>query len=158
MALTQQAVSELRIEFPALQQTAAGRPLLFLDGPGGTQVHGSVIDAMSRYLIEANSNVHGGFLYSDRTDETVLKARQAMADFVNAPEPNEIVFGPNMTTLTFNISRAIGSKLAPGDEVVVTHLDHDGNISPWLALQERGVVIRCSPTRWRRPLHRAPSW
>ena len=142
MALTQQAVSELRIEFPALQQSAAGRPLLFLDGPGGTQVHGSVIDAMSRYLIEANSNVHGGFLYSDRTDETVLKARQAMADFVNAPEPNEIVFGPNMTTLTFNISRAIGSTLAPGDEVVVTHLDHDGNISPWLALQERGVVIR----------------
>jgi cysteine desulfurase family protein (TIGR01976 family) len=115
---------------------------MFLDGPGGTQVHGSVIEAMSRYFIEANSNVHGGFLYSDRTDETVLDARQAMADFVNAPAPNEIVFGPNMTTLTFNISRAIGSTLSPGDEIVVTHLDHDGNIGPWLALQEQGAVIR----------------
>ncbi len=85
MALTQQAIAELRTEFPALQQTAAGRPLVFLDGPGGTQVHGSVIDAMSRYLTEANSNVHGGFLYSDRTDETVHAARQAVADFVERP-------------------------------------------------------------------------
>ncbi len=145
MPLTQQAISELRTEFPALQQTAAGRPLMFLDGPGGTQVHGSVIDAMSRYLTEANSNVHGGFLYSDRTDETIQAAREAVADFVNARDPEEIVFGANMTTLTFSISRAIGRTLSPGDEIVVTRLDHDGNIAPWLALQEQGAVIR-----WRR--------
>lgn len=142
MSLNEQAVSELRAEFPALQQIAGGRPLMFLDGPGGTQVHGSVIEAMSRYLTEANSNVHGGFLYSDRTDETVLAAREAVADFVNAEDANEIIFGPNMTTLTFGISRAIGHTIAPGDEIVVTRLDHDGNIAPWLALQERGAVIR----------------
>jgi len=140
--LNDQVVSELRTGFPALQQTAGGRPLIFLDGPGGTQVHGSVIEAMSRYFIEANSNVHGGFLYSDRTDETILAAREAAADFVNAPDPNEMVFGANMTTLTFGISRAIGRTLSPGDEIVVTRLDHDGNISPWLALQELGAVIR----------------
>jgi len=142
LSLNEQAVSELRAEFPALQQTVGGRPLMFLDGPGGTQVHGSVIEAMSRYLTEANSNVHGGFLYSDRTDETVLAAREAVADFVNAEDANEIIFGPNMTTLTFGISRAIGRTIAPGDEIVVTRLDHDGNIAPWLALQERGAVIR----------------
>jgi cysteine desulfurase family protein (TIGR01976 family) len=142
MALNEQAVKELRAEFPALQQTSGGRPLMFLDGPGGTQVHVSVIEAMSRYLTEANSNVHGGFLFSDRTDETVHAAREAVADLVNARDPDEIVLGPNMTSLTFNISRAIGQTLSPGDEIVVTRLDHDGNISPWLALQEAGAVIR----------------
>jgi cysteine desulfurase family protein (TIGR01976 family) len=142
MALNEQAVSELRTEFPALQQTAGGHPLLFLDGPGGTQVHGSVIEAMSRYFAEANSNAHGRFLFSDRTDETIRSAREAVADFVNARDANEIVFGPNMTSLTFNISRAIGRTLSPGDEIVVTRLDHDANIAPWLALEERGAVIR----------------
>jgi cysteine desulfurase family protein (TIGR01976 family) len=142
MALNETAVSELRREFPALQQTAGGRLLIFMDGPGGTQVHGSVIEAMQRYLIEANSNFHGAFLYSRRTDETVVAARQAMADFFNASHPEEIVFGPNMTSLTFNLSRAIGRTLSPGDEIVVTHLDHDANVAPWRALQERGAVIR----------------
>jgi cysteine desulfurase family protein (TIGR01976 family) len=142
MALNKKAVSELRAEFPALKQTARGRPLIFMDGPGGTQVHGSVIEAMSRYLTEANSNAHGAFLYSQRTDETVLAARQALADLLNASRPEEIVFGPNMTSLTFNLSRAVGRVLAPGDEIVVTRLDHDANIAPWLALQERGAVVR----------------
>ncbi|MCP4538663.1 MAG: cysteine desulfurase-like protein [Chloroflexi bacterium] len=135
-------MSSLRAEFPALQQTENGQPIIFLDGPGGTQVHGSVIEAMSRYLTEANSNAHGAFLFSRRTDETVTEARRALADFVNAPHPEEIVFGQNMTTLTFSISRAIGRTLAPGDEIVVSRLSHDANVAPWMALEERGVVVR----------------
>jgi cysteine desulfurase family protein (TIGR01976 family) len=142
MSLDKTAVSSLRAEFPALQQTAGGRPLIFFDGPGGTQVHGSVIEAMSRYLTEANSNAHGSFLFSRRTVETTDAARSALADFVNAPRPEEIVIGPNMTTLTFNISRAIGRTLSPGDEIVVTRLDHDADVAPWVALQEHGAVIR----------------
>jgi len=142
MSLNKSAVSSLRAEFPALQQTAGGRPLIFFDGPGGTQVHGSVIEAMRRYYTEANSNSHGAFLYSRRTSETVNEARRALADFLNAPRPEQIIFGPNMTTLTFNLSRAIGRTLAPGDEIIVTRLDHDANIAPWMALEERGAVIR----------------
>ncbi len=142
MALTDAAVSELRTEFPALQQRVGGRPLIFMDGPGGTQVHGSVIDAMGRYFTEANSNAGGLFLYSQRTGETEKSAREALSDLLNASRPEEIVFGPNMTSLTFNLSRAIGRTLSPGDEIVVTHLDHDANIAPWRALEERGIVIR----------------
>jgi cysteine desulfurase family protein (TIGR01976 family) len=142
MTLNAEVISELRAGFPALLQTAGGRPLIFFDGPGGTQVHGSVIEAMTHYLTEANSNAHGAFLYTRRTDETVVAARQALADLLNAPRAEEIVFGPNMTTLTFNLSRAIGRTLSPGDEIVVTHLDHDANVAPWVALEERGVVIR----------------
>jgi cysteine desulfurase family protein (TIGR01976 family) len=142
MTLTDVAVSELRGEFPALQQQADGRPLIFMDGPGGTQVHGSVIESMERYLTEANSNAGGTFLFSQRTDETAASARSAVADLLNASRAEEIVFGPNMTSLTFTLSRAIGRTLAPGDEIVVTRLDHDANIAPWLALEERGVVVR----------------
>jgi cysteine desulfurase family protein (TIGR01976 family) len=142
MALNEAVVSELRSEFPALQQSANDRPLVFMDGPGGTQVHGSVIRTMSQYLTHANSNVHGAFLHSQRTDETVAEARRALADLLNASRPEEIVFGPNMTSLTFSLSRAIGRALAPGDEIVVTRLDHDANIAPWLALQEKGIVVR----------------
>jgi len=142
MPLDDTSVSSLRTEFPALQQTAGGRPLIFFDGPGGTQVHGSVIEAMGRYLTEANSNAHGAFLYSRRTDETAVAAHHALADFLNAPRPEEIVFGANMTSLTFKLSRAIGRTLSPGDEIIVTRLDHDANIAPWVALQERGVVVR----------------
>ncbi len=141
MSLNEATVASLRAEFPALQQKTGGRPLIFFDGPGGTQVHGSVIDAMRRYFVEANSNAHGAFLYSRRTDETTTAARRALADLVNASRPEEIVFGPNMTTLTFNLSRAVGRTLDPGDEIVVTRLDHDANIAPWVALQERGVVV-----------------
>jgi len=142
MSLDTSAVSSLRSEFPALRQTVSGRPIIFFDGPGGTQIHGSVIEAMRRYYTEANSNAHGAFLFSRRTDEARYAARRALADFLNAPRPEEIVFGPNMTTLTFNVSRSIGRILSAGDEIVVTHLDHDGNIAPWVALEERGVVVR----------------
>ena len=142
MTLPDAAVSKLRGEFPALQQQADGRPLSFLDGPGGTQVHGSVIESMEGYLTEANSNAGGTFLFSQRTDETAASARKAVADLLNASRADEIVFGPNMTSLTFTLSRSIGRTLEPGDEVVVTRLDHDANIAPWLALEERGVVVR----------------
>ena len=142
MPLTHDGVVELRREFPALQQMLDGRPIAFFDGPGGTQAHGSVIDAIARYYTEANSNAHGAFEFSRRTDETVAAARTAMADFLNAERPDEIVFGPSMTALTFNLSRSIGRTLSAGDEIVVTRLDHDANVAPWIALEERGAVVR----------------
>ena len=133
----------LRAQFPALQQTdEQERPYVFFDGPGGTQVPQSVIDAVAQYYTHANSNSHGNFLYSARTDATVSDAREALADFLNAYSPNEIIFGPSMTNLTFNLSRAIGAQLSAGDEIVVTRLDHDANVSPWLALRERGIAIK----------------
>ncbi len=136
-------LSSLRAQFPALQQTDAyGRPYVFFDGPGGTQVPQSVIDAMVHYMVNANANTHGLYETSRRTDQVIEEARQTMADFLNAPSPEEIVFGPNMTTLTFAVSRAIARTLRPGDEIVVTRLDHDANIAPWVALEEQGAVIR----------------
>jgi cysteine desulfurase family protein (TIGR01976 family) len=135
-------LSVLRGQFPALQQTDEGdRPFVYFDGPGGTQAPQVVIDAVADYLTHSNTNVHGAFITSQRTDEVIAEAHQAMADFLNAPSPEEIIFGPNMTTLTFSISRAIGRELQPGDEIVVTRLDHDANIAPWLALEERGAIV-----------------
>jgi cysteine desulfurase family protein (TIGR01976 family) len=136
-------LSVLRDQFPALSETdEKNRPFVYFDGPGGTQVPGAVMDAMADYLSRANSNVHGAFATSRRSDQVIAEAHQAMADFLNAPSPEEIVFGPNMTTLTFTISRAIGRELRPGDEIVVTRLDHDANIAPWMALEEQGVILR----------------
>lgn len=135
--------SSSRSEFPALQQRdAAGRPAIYFDGPGGTQVPQRVVDAMSNYLIAHNANTHGAFATSARTDEILHNARAAMADFFNAAASSQIVFGANMTTLTFHLSRSLGHDWREGDEIMVTRLDHDANISPWLALQERGIKIR----------------
>src|ERR1700674_4548072 len=126
-------LSYVRAQFPSLAQTVNGHPAAFLDGPGGTQVPQRVIDAIADYL--------------RRTDAMIAKARSAMADFLHCGA-DEVVFGPNMTTLTFAISRAIGRELKPGDEIVVTRLDHDANVSPWLAMAEdlqkedRGVTVR----------------
>lgn len=131
----------IRGQFPALSQTVEGQPAVFFDGPGGTQVPQRVIDAIGDYLVHANSNTHGAFQTSARTDDSIAAAHAAMADFLGC-DPDEVVFGPNMTTLTFAMSRAIGRELQPGDEIVVTRLDHDANVSPWVALEERGVVIR----------------
>lgn len=142
MPITERGIQELRGEFPALGQTLNGVPIAFFDGPGGTQVHRAVIDAMSRYFTEANANVHGAFEFSRRTDAVVERARHEMAAFLNASSPNEIVFGSSMTTLTFRLSRALGRLLSPGDELVVTRLDHDANVAPWVALEERGAAIR----------------
>ena len=136
-------LSSLRNQFPALQQTdPSGKPYVFFDGPGGTQVPQKVIDAMTDYFKNANANCGGTFVTSIRNDDMIRRARIAMADLLNAVSEKEIVFGANMTTLTYSFSRAIGRRLQPGDEIIVTRLDHDANISPWLALEEKGVVIK----------------
>jgi cysteine desulfurase family protein (TIGR01976 family) len=134
----------IRGQFPALSQVVNGQPVVYLDGPGGTQVPGAVIDGMSHYLTTANANVHGAFATSHRTDRIVCEARQAIADFLGC-EAEEVVFGANMTTLTFAFSRAIGRALQPGDEIIVTQMDHDANIAPWMALAEQGIVVRMVP-------------
>jgi cysteine desulfurase family protein (TIGR01976 family) len=131
----------VRSQFPSLSQTVNGQPATFLDGPGGTQVPQRVIDAISDYLKRDNANTCGAYATSRRSDTMIAGARSAMADFLGC-DPDEIVFGANMTSLTFAMSRAIGRELGPGDEIVLTHLDHDANISPWRALEERGVTIR----------------
>ncbi len=133
----------IRAEFPSLSNIDNGLTPIYFDNPGGTQVHQSVIDAVSNYYLTSNSNKGGAFLTSRRTDETVHDARAAMADLLNARSPSEIVFGPNMTTLTFAFSRALGKRLKPGDEIVLTRLDHDANIAPWLMLaDDLGVTVR----------------
>ncbi len=134
-------IAYVRAQFPSLTQTVNGHPAAFLDGPGGTQVPQRVIDAISNYLGRDNANTDGAYATSRRTNATLAAARAAMADFLNC-DADEIVFGPNMTTLTYAMSRAIGRDLGPGDEILVTRLDHDANVSPWLALEEKGVTIR----------------
>lgn len=131
----------VRAQFPALKQEVNGSPVIFLDGPAGTQVPLGVMEAMRDYLVQSNANSHGAFATSFRTDQTISEARAALADLLGC-EAAEIVCGPNMTTLTFALSRALGRELRPGDEVVVTRLDHDANVAPWRALEERGAVIR----------------
>src|SRR5579862_5916792 len=132
----------VRSQFPSLAQTVNGHPAAFLDGPGGTQVPQRVIDAITNYLRHDNTNTGGAYATSRRTDTMIAEARAAMADFLHCGA-DEVAFGPNMTTLTYAISRAIGRELKPGDEIVVTRLDHDANVSPWLAMAEdRGVIVR----------------
>jgi cysteine desulfurase family protein (TIGR01976 family) len=132
----------IRSQFPSLGQTVNGHPAAFLDGPGGTQVPQRVIDAISSYLAHNNANTGGAYATSRHTDTMIAEARTAMSDFLHCGA-DEVVFGPNMTSLTFAMSRAIGRELGPGDEIVVTRLDHDANVSPWLAMAEdRGVTVR----------------
>jgi cysteine desulfurase family protein (TIGR01976 family) len=131
----------VRSQFPSLAQTINGQPAIFLDGPGGTQVPQGVIDAISDYLKHDNANTGGAYATSRHTDAMIAGARSAMADFLGC-DPDEVIFGPNMTSLTFAMSRSIGRELGPGDEIVLTYLDHDANISPWRALEERGLIIR----------------
>lgn len=133
----------LRAQFPALQQEINGQTAVFLDGPGGTQVPQRVIDAMSGHLIRGSSNLGGPFLTSRQTVEMVASARLAMKDFLNARNAEEIIFGQNMTSLTFAISRALAREWQAGDELIVTRIDHDANISPWLmAAEDRGMKVR----------------
>src|ERR1700678_2879226 len=131
----------VRAQFPSLAQTVNGHPAVFLDGPGGTQVPQRVIDAISNYLGRDNANTGGAYATSRNADAMLAEARAAMADFLNCGA-DEIVFGPNMTTLTYMRSRSFARDLGPGDEILVTRLDHDANVSPWLALEEKGGIIR----------------
>jgi cysteine desulfurase family protein (TIGR01976 family) len=131
----------IRAQFPSLTQEIDGQSVVFFDGPGGTQVPKAVIDAISDYLLRSNANAHGAFATSARTDALIASARRAIADFLGC-DADEVVFGANMTTLTFAFSRAIGRELQQGDEIVVTRLDHEANVSPWKALEERGAVVR----------------
>jgi len=134
-------IAWVREQFPSLKLQVNGHAAAFLDGPAGTQVPKQVMDAVQNYFLTANANTNGAFLTSRRTDEMILSARAAMADFFNC-DRDEVVFGQNMTTITFALARAIGRELKSGDEIVVTTLDHDANVAPWRALEEKGVVIR----------------
>jgi cysteine desulfurase family protein (TIGR01976 family) len=134
---------DLRAQFPALTRTVKGKPAIFLDGPGGTQTPERVIEAMSGYLRRGSSNLGGPFLTSRETDGVTETARLAMQELLNARRAEEIIFGQNMTSLTFSISRAIAQTWQPGDEIIVTRLDHDANISPWVrAAADREVRVR----------------
>ncbi len=139
-------VAWVRAQFPSLKLIVNGCAAAFLDGPAGTQVPQRVIDAVRDYFETSNANTCGSFATSRRNDAMIARARAAMADLVNCA-PEEIFFGPNMTTLTFALARGIGRELGPGDEIVVTTLDHDANVAPWRALEECGVTIRQADIR-----------
>jgi cysteine desulfurase family protein (TIGR01976 family) len=140
-SLQQLDINWVRQQFPSLGRIVNGQPAVFFDAPGGTQVPQQVIDAIANYLATSNANTGGAFATSRGTDHIIAEARAAMADFLNCAG-DEVVFGPNMTTLTFALSRAIGRELKKGDELLVTCLDHDANVSPWVCLEERGVKVR----------------
>jgi cysteine desulfurase family protein (TIGR01976 family) len=131
----------VRAQFPSLRLQVNGNPAAFLDGPAGTQVPRQVMDAVQNYFLKSNANTCGAFVTSRSNDAMLAWARAGMADFFHC-DPDEVVFGQNMTTITFALARAIGRELRPGDEIVVTTLDHDANVAPWRALEEKGVVIR----------------
>src|SRR6266436_878614 len=131
----------VRAQFPSLKLRVNGQPTAFLDGPAGTQVPKQVTDAVQNYFLTANANTCGAFATSRANDAMIASARAAMADLFHC-DPDEVVFGQNMTTITFALARAIGRELKAGDEIVVTTLDHDANVAPWRALEEKGVVIR----------------
>ncbi|MEQ1603595.1 MAG: cysteine desulfurase-like protein [Pyrinomonadaceae bacterium] len=142
---TVKSVEEIRKQFPALERIIAGHPVAYFDGPGGTQVPRSVVEAMNDYMYNHNANTHWAYTTSRETDEIIEDSRQAMADFLNA-EPDEIVYGQNMTTLTFHLARSLGREMNAGDEIIVTELDHHANSDTWRSLErDRGVVIRTIP-------------
>ncbi len=144
MTQTQPLALRARPAFPSL--TRPGSPV-YLDNPGGTQVPQQVVDAISEYLLFSNANTHGAFSTSERTDRVIEAAHSAAADLLGA-EPDEVAFGPNMTTLTFSLSRSLGREMRAGDEILVTRLDHDANIAPWLLLAEdKGLTVRWADIR-----------
>lgn len=145
-------IERVRAEFPALAIADRGRPRVYADNPAGTQVPARVAHAVSRCLLETNANLGGYFTTSIAAEDVVVAAHRAMARFLGAASEREVVIGPSMTSLTFALSRSIGRTLQSGDEVVVTRMDHDGNVAPWLAMAEdRGVTVRWLPfseERW----------
>jgi cysteine desulfurase family protein (TIGR01976 family) len=138
-------VDLIRDQFPALRREHRGHPVAYFDGPGGTQVPALVIDRMRDYLVHHNANTHWAYPASEETDSAIAGTRAALADFLGA-SPGEIAFGANMTTLTFHLSRALAREWQAGDEVIVTELDHHGNVDPWRAVaRDRGLTIRSVP-------------
>ena len=142
--MTQFDVAWVRGQFPALSRTVNGHPVAYLDGPGGTQTPQRVLDAVRDYLVNHNSNTDGFFATTEETDQIILDARSAMADMFGC-HPDEVSFGANMTTLCFLLAQSLGGSLAPGDQVLITEIDHEGNRGPWLRLAERGVLVREVP-------------
>lgn len=139
------STSEIRAQFPALSRLHNGFPVAYFDGPGGTQVPRAVADAMTDYLFHHNANTHWAYPTSHETDEIIERSREVVAEFLNA-SPREIAFGQNMTSLTFHLSRALGRQWQPGDEIIVTELDHHANVDTWRALEkDRGITIRVVP-------------
>ncbi len=139
------SLDRIRSQYPALRRSHQGNPIAYFDGPGGTQVPQSVVNAISDYLLHHNANTHWAYPTSQETDALLSASRQALADFLGA-SPAEIAFGANMTTLTFHLARGLGRAWGPGDEIVLTELDHHANIAPWRALErDRGVTIRLVP-------------
>lgn len=140
---TTDQIYAIRSHFPALHRQHNGHPLAFFDNAAGTQVPRHCIDGFSRYLSESNSNVHNPYVTGVETDAIIADTHEAMADFINAGSADEIIFGANMTTLTFALSRSLSQGWKAGDEIILTQLDHEANYSPWhLAAQERGVTVR----------------
>ncbi len=139
------SIDEIRSQFPALARRYNDYEVAYFDGPGGTQVPRSVVEAMNDYLFNHNANTHWGYPTSDETDAIIEDSRQAFADLFNS-SADEVVFGQNMTSLTFHLSRALGREFEADDEIIVTELDHHGNVDPWRALEkDRGVVIHVLP-------------
>lgn len=139
------SVEEIRSHFPALNRQFKGQPVAYFDGPGGTQVPRQVVEAMNDYLFNHNANTHWEYETSKETDEIIANSRQALADFLNC-EQDQVVFGQNMTTLTFHLARSLGRDMHEGDEIIVTELDHHANVDTWRSLEkDRGVVIRTVP-------------
>lgn len=146
--MTELDVATLRKQFPALTRCVDGRPVAFLDGPAGSQVPMRVIDAVSHYLALCNANTHGAFATSTESDAMLDDARAAVRDLLGTGDEGSVVFGPNMTSMTFALSRALGRTWRAGDEVIVTRLDHDANITPWmLAARDAGATVRHVPFR-----------
>lgn len=136
-------VKACRAKFPGLNRQVAGKPAVFFDGPAGSQVPASVADAVRDYMLRANANHGGAFTTARESDAILAEAHRAVADLLHTSDPDTVVFGANMTSLTFALSRSLGHSWKPGDEIVVTRLDHDANVSPWvLAARDAGASVR----------------
>ncbi|MCJ7636239.1 MAG: aminotransferase class V-fold PLP-dependent enzyme, partial [Nitrososphaeraceae archaeon] len=135
-------IEEIRKYFPSIQKKIKGKIRIFLDGAGGTQVPGSVINSMVEYLENNNANQTGVFKTSLATEELLINVRKSIADFINAPSWEEIIIGPNMTTITYGLVFAFSRYFKPGDEIIVSRLDHGANIDTWKSLQDFGIKIK----------------
>jgi cysteine desulfurase family protein (TIGR01976 family) len=142
MPFTATDCQRARLQFPALARRQGELPIAYLDGPAGSQVPAPVIDAIAGYYRETNANTHGQFATSQRSDELLHAVREKAACFLGAADGRTVSFGANMTTLTFALAHAVARACAPGDEIVITQLDHEANRGPWLGLAERGLVVR----------------